>query len=367
MKWSGLLLLSVLFTVLAAGQNESAQNQKAQTQKVQNQKATARPPASDPPVLKNKDLEDSVIVTLPGWSLVQTFHRTDGDAAKAPESEETALPAPVAVPAGNVEKASGPPSAPADAPVIPTTTAGAAATVAGWPTPAEPGSADAVAPPANPAAPPAATDTAPNPAASPANAPELPVAAGSVSAPALTGSASVPPAVPAPGSESVSSSESPVAETATEGHPPANVPAPAVAPHALKPLPPADYAADPGIFCQQRIGKWSEADARAVLGEATGHRPSVDENNVENGLIAAFNDPSGRFRQVELDFDAHGGKLRTVYLYPSNLTWTDCRHLWGGKVSASLANKGRRFYSYMDKKLDVLVDPSGKVISLDLY
>ncbi|MGO9257828.1 MAG: hypothetical protein ACLQU1_16170 [Bryobacteraceae bacterium] len=121
------------------------------------------------------------------------------------------------------------------------------------------------------------------------------------------------------------------------------------------------------MFCQKEIGQWREAEARAILGEPTGRRASLDENGVENGQILAFADPTGRYRLLELDFDRANGRLRTVFVYPRNLTWTDCRHLWGGKVNATLANKGRRFYSYMDKKLDVLVDPSGKVISLGLY
>ena len=29
--------------------------------------------------------------------------------------------------------------------------------------------------------------------------------------------------------------------------------------------------------------------------------------------------------------------------------------------------KGRKFYSYVNRRLDVLVDPAGKVISLGLY
>ena len=121
------------------------------------------------------------------------------------------------------------------------------------------------------------------------------------------------------------------------------------------------------MFCQKRIGQWHASDARALLGEPVGKRPSLDENSVENGEILAFADPTGHYRQLELDFDKQGGRLRTVFVYPRNLTWTECRHLWGGKVNATLANKGRRFYSYMDKKLDVLVDPSGRVISLGLY
>jgi len=147
----------------------------------------------------------------------------------------------------------------------------------------------------------------------------------------------------------------------TTPDPPTPTPAPG------KPVIPADYQADPGIFCQRHIGQWRDSDAKAILGEPTNKRPSLDENSVENGQILAFTDPTGQFRQLELDFDKDHGRLRTVFLYPQNLTWNECRRMWGGKVQASLSTKGRRFYSYVDKKLDVLVDPSGKVISLGLY
>jgi hypothetical protein len=49
------------------------------------------------------------------------------------------------------------------------------------------------------------------------------------------------------------------------------------------------------------------------------------------------------------------------------MTWQECRRQWGGEVSATEANKGRKFYSYVDRRLDVLVDAAGKVISLGLY
>jgi len=70
---------------------------------------------------------------------------------------------------------------------------------------------------------------------------------------------------------------------------------------------------------------------------------------------------------LELDFDKDKGLLRTVFIYPWNLTWTECRKLWGAKVSATEGNAGRVFYSYVNRRLDVLVDHDGKVISLGLY
>ena len=85
------------------------------------------------------------------------------------------------------------------------------------------------------------------------------------------------------------------------------------------------------------------------------------------GQIVAFNDPSGRFRQFELDFDRDTGLLRTLFVYPHDMTWQDCRHEFGMNVRSTQANKGRIFYSYLDRHLDVLVDSAGKVISLGMY
>ena len=43
------------------------------------------------------------------------------------------------------------------------------------------------------------------------------------------------------------------------------------------------------------------------------------------------------------------------------------RSLWNGPVSAADAARGRKFYSYTNRRLDVLVDPTGNVISLGWY
>ena len=125
--------------------------------------------------------------------------------------------------------------------------------------------------------------------------------------------------------------------------------------------------AESGLYLQTQIGKWRQADARSVLGVPTSERDAFDEDHKANGRVLAFADPTGRYQQLELDFDATSGHLRSVFAYPANLTWTQCHRLWAGKVNASLAKKGRKFYSYVDRKLDVLVDPAGKVISLGWY
>jgi hypothetical protein len=115
------------------------------------------------------------------------------------------------------------------------------------------------------------------------------------------------------------------------------------------------------------IGVWREAEARALLGEPLRQRLAIGDNQSESGLIFAFADPSGRYKELELDFINETGVLRGVFAYPWNMTWQECRGLWGSYVLARKANLGRSFYSYLGRRLDVLVDPAGKVISLGLY
>lgn len=130
---------------------------------------------------------------------------------------------------------------------------------------------------------------------------------------------------------------------------------------------PPSFEQNSAIFCQSMIGQWTTDDARFLLGEPKRERPAYGENRSVNGHIYAFPDPTGRYRELELDFESGSGLLRTVFVYPQNMTWQDCRKQWGGGVSATDADKGRKFYSYVDRRLDVLVDAAGKVISLGLY
>jgi hypothetical protein len=137
--------------------------------------------------------------------------------------------------------------------------------------------------------------------------------------------------------------------------------------HAPKPTYPPDFEKESAVFCQRQIGQWTEADASALFGAPLRQRPAYDEGQVESGLIYAFSDPTNRYREMELDFARNTGRLRTVFVYPWKMTWKDCRSLWGANVTSTEANKGRTFYSYVNRHLDVLVDPSGKVISLGMY
>lgn len=143
-------------------------------------------------------------------------------------------------------------------------------------------------------------------------------------------------------------------------------PAP-VAPPAPKVELPDDFKQESSVYLQRVIGIWKMRDAQALLGAPARNRPAYDENKKVNGQIYAWPDPSGRYRDIELDFESASGTLRTVFAYPKEMTWTDCRKLWGGEVSSTQAKNGRMFYSYLNRKLDVLVAPGGKVISLGLY
>jgi hypothetical protein len=136
----------------------------------------------------------------------------------------------------------------------------------------------------------------------------------------------------------------------------------------VKPSPPSlQIGREVAAYCQKQIGHWKEDDARKLLGEPKRHRPAFDEKKSVNGTIYAYTDPTNKYKELELDFDLQTGSLRTVFVYPPRLTWEQCRRLWNGPVSAADAARGRKFYSYTNRRLDVLVDPTGNVISLGWY
>jgi hypothetical protein len=173
------------------------------------------------------------------------------------------------------------------------------------------------------------------------------------------------PPIP-PAARSSSPTHPLVAETTVQPIPPASDNRPPVLPRAA-PVYPAGFEDDSAVFCQTKIGHWTEADARALLGEPSRQRLALGEAKSETGLILAFADPTGRYKELELDFAHQTGALRGVFAYPWKMTWQECRRLWGARITARKANQGRTFYSYLNRRLDVLVDPAGKVISLGLY
>ncbi|HUB80909.1 MAG TPA: hypothetical protein VMB03_19020 [Bryobacteraceae bacterium] len=173
-------------------------------------------------------------------------------------------------------------------------------------------------------------------------------------------------------------------EVMLPGQKPAAVPAPpAQSATEVRPAPPADpdrpvfrrskreyppeFDRDSADYLNQQIGIWQQMDAQALLGDPSGERPAYGDDQTVNGTIVAFTDPSGRYKQFELDFDRETGLLRTLFVYPNAMSWQDCRHEFGMNVRSTQANKGRTFYSYLDRRLDVLVDATGKVISLGMY
>lgn len=130
---------------------------------------------------------------------------------------------------------------------------------------------------------------------------------------------------------------------------------------------PPEFERDSADYLNQQIGIWQRVDAQGLLGDPVGDRPSYADDKTVNGQIVAFEDPSGRYKQFELDFDQDTGLLRSLFVYPQEMTWQQCRHEFGINVRSTQANKGRTFYSYLDRRLDVLVDSAGKVISLGMY
>jgi len=130
---------------------------------------------------------------------------------------------------------------------------------------------------------------------------------------------------------------------------------------------PEGFEQDSPKFLQAKIGDWREFDVHDLLGKPLRQRPAFDDDGKENGLVYAFADPTGRYKEFELDFAGDTGALRTVFVYPVKMTWNECRLTYGADISAADAAKGRKFYSYLNRRMDVLVDSAGKVISLGLY
>jgi hypothetical protein len=142
---------------------------------------------------------------------------------------------------------------------------------------------------------------------------------------------------------------------------------PITTPAASKPSPVAQIGREVAAYCQKQIGHWKEGDARKLFGDPKRRRPAYDEKHAVNGIIYAFTDPTNKYKELELDFDQQSGSLRTVFAYPPRLSWEECQHQWNGPVATADAAQGRKFYSYTNRRLDVLVDPAGNVISLGWY
>jgi hypothetical protein len=130
---------------------------------------------------------------------------------------------------------------------------------------------------------------------------------------------------------------------------------------------PAEFVRDSVAYLEGRLDQWQQPDAAGLLGASLRKRPSVDDEGKANGMIYAYSDPLHHYREFELDFEGDAGKLRTVFFYPLGMSWRDCRRAYGSSVSKTNAGSGRTFYSYLNRRLDVLVDAKGNVISLGIY
>jgi S1-C subfamily serine protease len=124
--------------------------------------------------------------------------------------------------------------------------------------------------------------------------------------------------------------------------------------------------ADVGIvsFLERKLGTWREDDARTLLGDPHGHRLGVGDPIPD---IYAYDDPTKAFKQIELLFNAKTHKLNNVFVYPWNMTWDQCKNLWGNDVRTTRNANGTRYYAYKHRNLGVLTNSSGGVISIGVF
>jgi hypothetical protein len=130
---------------------------------------------------------------------------------------------------------------------------------------------------------------------------------------------------------------------------------------------PAEFVLDAIAYLESRLDQWQQSDASTLLGPSLRQRAPVGDEGKPNGVIYAYSDPLHHYREFELDFEGDSGKLRTVFLYPQKMSWRECRGVYGSRVSMDDVGDGRTFYSYLNRRLDVLVDALGNVISLGIY
>ena len=127
-----------------------------------------------------------------------------------------------------------------------------------------------------------------------------------------------------------------------------------------------EYLKQYGIeaYLEHQFGVWTLEDSKALLGDPHGHRFGVGDPIPE---IWAYDDPTKFARQIELVFDGRTKKLHDFFLYPINVTWTDCKKLWGNNVRMQKNANGTRSYMYKDRHLNVLVSSNDTVISFGVY
>jgi S1-C subfamily serine protease len=120
-------------------------------------------------------------------------------------------------------------------------------------------------------------------------------------------------------------------------------------------------------FLDKRLGVLAPDTAMAFMGSPKAHRFGYAPNNVVVGDIYGYSDPTQVYRTVELNFEPKTGLLGAFYVYPYQMSWEQCRKLWGDSVRKTKNPDGTRFYSYVNRRLNVLLDKDEHVISLGIY
>jgi hypothetical protein len=119
-------------------------------------------------------------------------------------------------------------------------------------------------------------------------------------------------------------------------------------------------------YLEKKIGKWTEVDARKELGSPLRYREFVGPP-FPSADIYAYSDPTKAFREFELSYDKVTKKLAGVFAYPLNMTWRECKQIWGADVRVIRNPNGTRTYSYKNRRLNVFTDGEGRVVSLGVY
>jgi len=117
-------------------------------------------------------------------------------------------------------------------------------------------------------------------------------------------------------------------------------------------------------YVESKLHVWTKKEADAELGDPIRQRHAFDQKNNVIGEIYAYNDPTKLLREIELNIDSTTQKVVGIYGYPWDMTWTQCKSLWGDKVTTTKNADGSRFHTYKDRNLHVLVGKDERVVNL---
>lgn len=161
-------------------------------------------------------------------------------------------------------------------------------------------------------------------------------------------------------------------------------PEPAPAPEAPPPTPAAPAAqAAPGsvgtiqtpdemkqqsaIFLEKKLQTLTDTDAQQLHGAPVRHRYFYDQNKTISGDIYAYPDPTRLYREFELTFDVKTKRMTGVFVYPWDMSWAQCKKLWGDDAAVTKNPDGTKADIYRKRRLNVPLDKDSKVINFGLY